>query len=124
MKKQSDFDDELRAEYDLQPLLKNAVWGKYAQQYVEDTKSGRKLLLNTPEEEAQINAGLASDPDTYALSDEEFALLRPVGHPVDDTTKERISIRLSRNISAYFQSTGQDWQTRINEVLSEYVAAQ
>ncbi len=88
------------------------------------TKSGRKLLLNTPEEEAQINAGIASDPDTYELSDEEFRQLRPVGHPVNDTTKERINIRLSRNITAYFRSTGQDWQTRINEVLSEYVAAQ
>ena len=37
MKKQSDLDDELRAEYDLQPLLKNAVRGKYAQQYAEGT---------------------------------------------------------------------------------------
>ncbi len=88
------------------------------------TKSGRKLLLNTPEEEVQINAGITSDPDTYELSDEEFARLRPVGHSADDDMmKERINIRLSRNITAYFRSTGQDWQTRINEVLSEYVAA-
>ncbi len=88
------------------------------------TKSGRKMLLNTPEEEAQINAGITSDPDTYELSDEEFQQLRPVGHPADDTVKERINIRLSRNITAYFRSTGQDWQTHINDVLSEYVAAQ
>ena len=37
MKKQADFDDELRSEYDLRPLLKNAVRGKYAQQYAEGT---------------------------------------------------------------------------------------
>ncbi len=37
MSLQSDLDDELRAEYDLQPLLKNAVRGKYAQQYAEGT---------------------------------------------------------------------------------------
>ncbi len=45
MKKQSDMDDELRAEYDLQPLLKNAVRGKYAQQYAE----GTNLVLLAPD---------------------------------------------------------------------------
>jgi len=45
MKKQSDLDDELRAEYDLQPLLKNAVRGKYAQQYAE----GTNLVLLAPD---------------------------------------------------------------------------
>jgi len=45
MKKQSDFDDELRTEYDLQPLLKNAVRGKYAQQYAE----GTNLVLLAPD---------------------------------------------------------------------------
>ena len=45
MKKQSDMDDELRAEYDLQPLLKNATRGKYAQQYAE----GTNLVLLAPD---------------------------------------------------------------------------
>ncbi len=88
------------------------------------TKSGRQLLLNTPEEEAQINAGITADSDTYELSDEEFKQLHPVGHLVDNTTKERVSIRLSRDITDYFRSIGTEWQAHINAVLSEYVAVQ
>ena len=39
-------------------------------------RDGRKILLNTPEEEARINAGIAADPDTHEVSDAEFALMR------------------------------------------------
>ncbi len=41
------------------------------------TKSGRLVELPTPEEEAQINAGIAADPDTYELSEEWFKTARP-----------------------------------------------
>lgn len=87
------------------------------------TKSGRKLLLNTPEEEAQINAGIAADPDTYELSDEEFTKLRPVGRPPAEVTKDKITIRLSREVTDYFRATGKGWQTTVNEILLEYVTA-
>ncbi len=45
------------------------------------SKTGRILELPTLKEEAKINAGIAADPDTYELSDEEFAQLRPMGKP-------------------------------------------
>ena len=45
MKKQSNLDDELRAEYDLQSLLKDAVRGKYVEQYAE----GTNLVLLEPD---------------------------------------------------------------------------
>ena len=45
MKKQSDMDDELRPEYDLSALLKDAVRGKYAQHYEE----GTNLVLLEPD---------------------------------------------------------------------------
>jgi hypothetical protein len=45
MKKQSDLDDELRPEYDLGVLLKDASRGKYAQQYAE----GTNLVLLEPD---------------------------------------------------------------------------
>ena len=35
-------------------------------------------IIPTPKEATAINAGIAADPDTYELSDEEFAQLRPV----------------------------------------------
>ncbi len=45
MKTQSDMDDELRPEYNLGSLLKDAAWGKYAQQYEE----GTNLVLLEPD---------------------------------------------------------------------------
>lgn len=45
MKKQSDMDDELRPEYDLGSLLKDAPRGKYAQQYA----AGTNLVLLEPD---------------------------------------------------------------------------
>ncbi|NKC13473.1 MAG: hypothetical protein GKR94_15155 [Gammaproteobacteria bacterium] len=38
-------------------------------------------------------------------------------------TKQSISIRLSPNVVNYFKATGKGWQTRINDVLSEYIAS-
>ncbi len=63
------------------------------------TKSGRILYLNTPEEEAAINAGIAADPDTYVLSDEEFKQLKPLklrGRPVGSGSKEQITLRIDK----------------------------
>lgn len=36
-----------------------------------------KYHVNTPEEEAAINAGIAADPDTYELTDAEMRQLKP-----------------------------------------------
>ena len=87
------------------------------------SKSGHVFELPADEEEITINAGIASDPDTYELSDEEFSKLRPVGRPIADVTKDRITIRLSPEVTEYFRATGKGWQTRMDKVLLEYVAA-
>jgi uncharacterized protein (DUF4415 family) len=81
------------------------------------TKSGRKVRLPSDEEEAAIAAGIAADPDTYELTDEELAQLRPKARE----TKERVTIRLSPEVTAFFRATGKGWQTRVDEVLKEYV---
>ncbi|MGB5733379.1 MAG: BrnA antitoxin family protein [Thiohalocapsa sp.] len=41
------------------------------------SKPGRILDLPSLGEEARIRTGIAADPDTYELSDEEIAQLRP-----------------------------------------------
>ena len=85
------------------------------------TKSGRILELPSDEEDAAINAGIAADPDTYELSDEEFKRLRPVGRPPAAETKTRITIRLSRGVVERFRATGRGWQTRMDKALSEWL---
>lgn len=60
------------------------------------------------------------------VSDEEFrdAVKKSrVGRPLSKHPKLLVSIRYDQSIIEYFKSTGKGWQTRINEVLSEYVAS-
>ena len=83
------------------------------------SKSGRIFDLPTDEEEDAIKAGIEADPDTYEVND--FSTLRKVGRPCSDNVKDRVNIRLSKEITAYFKATGKGWQTRLNDVLLEYV---
>ena len=45
------------------------------------TKSGRVVEMPTDEENALIEAGIASDVDTYELSAAEFSQLKHIGRP-------------------------------------------
>lgn len=85
------------------------------------TKSGRKVKLPTPEEEVAIQADIASDSDTYELSDDELKQLKCVGRPYAATTKEKITIRLSREVVESFRASGAGWQTRLDEALKEWL---
>lgn len=86
------------------------------------TKSGRWVEVPTPEEEAVINAGIAADPDTYELTDEEFARLKPMrGRPVSANPKIHTGLRLDAKVLAAFKAGGPGWQTRINEALKEWL---
>ena len=80
------------------------------------TKSGRKILLNTPEEEAQIAAGIAADPDTFVPSDTEFAAMKR-GRPLGSGTKTLVHIRLDTDMLDQYKATGAGWQTRMNQIL-------
>lgn len=88
------------------------------------SKSGRRIEIPTPEENAAINAGIAADPDTVELDDAFFAHARRVGRPVSPTPKVQRSIRFSPEVLAYFRATGKGWQTRIDVALKEWIATQ
>ena len=81
-------------------------------------------VIPTDAEDKKINKGIASDPDTYELSSEEFKQLKPVGRPFADVTKDRVTIRLSREVTEYFRNTGKGWQTRIDKILLDYMEGQ
>jgi uncharacterized protein (DUF4415 family) len=85
------------------------------------SKSGRVFDLPDQEETKRIQRGIAADPDTCTL--EEFKNMRPVARPKAEATKERVTIRLSPEVTAYFRATGKGWKTRLDEALKEYVDA-
>jgi uncharacterized protein (DUF4415 family) len=81
-------------------------------------------ITPTDVEEALIQAGIDSDPDAYSLTDAEWAAVKPnikIGRPKAEITKERITIRLSRDVLARFRATGQGWQTRVDSALRHYI---
>lgn len=43
------------------------------------------------------------------------------GRPKAEETKERVAIRLSREVVAAFRASGRGWQTRINSVLLDWL---
>jgi len=43
------------------------------------------------------------------------------GRPKAAVTKQRITIRLSREVTETFRATGEGWQTRMDEALRKYI---
>jgi uncharacterized protein (DUF4415 family) len=80
-------------------------------------------IVPTVEEDIRIRAGIAQDADTFEATEADFQKMRPVGRPRATVTKERITVRLSPEVTAYFRSLGTGWQTRMDEVLQDYVAS-
>jgi uncharacterized protein (DUF4415 family) len=80
-------------------------------------KLKKGTIIPTPEEDAQINAGIAADPDTYELSDEEFKLLRPHGEWRSEGTKVSVSLLLDTDVLHELEALGPDWETRVNDLL-------
>ncbi|PMS37901.1 uncharacterized protein (DUF4415 family) [Trinickia symbiotica] len=82
----------------------------------------RKLIRNTPEEDAAILRGIAEDPDTYIPSDEEFAQMKPRGgRPKLANPKVSVTIRYDADIIERFRASGEGWQTRMNDALHDWL---
>lgn len=87
------------------------------------------------EEEARIQAGIALDPDNPEWTAEDFRNAKPFAEVFPDLARSieedeavvvgdpRLNkvVALDRRVVEKFQSQGDDWQERINEVLRKAV---
>jgi uncharacterized protein (DUF4415 family) len=73
-----------------------------------------RVAATTQEE---VERQIASDPDDW-LTDANAVLIRGIPPmPV----KQRVNIRLDREVLDYFRASGRGYQTRINQVLKVFV---
>lgn len=95
----------------------------------------RSVRRISDEEEARIQAGIAADPDSPELTDEELANMRPAtevlppeffdaidkmrarGRPPVEKPKQLVTLRLDQDVIEKFQKTGKQWRARMNDAL-------
>jgi len=81
--------------------------------------------MPTAEEDRAITAAAKSDPDALPLTPKQLTSMVPMralrGRPRSENKKLLVSVRYSPEVVAYFKSTGQGWQSRIDGVLRKYV---
>ena len=88
------------------------------------TRSGRVLVLPTPEEDAAITAAAMSDPDALPFSDRDWETAKHVatrGRPLGSGNKMQVTLRLDIDVVEKLKADGAGWQTRANAVLRRAV---
>ena len=102
------------------------------------TRSGQVIIMPTPEEEAQINAGIAADPDNPEWTEEDFARALPAREffspevyaqlcakrkrgPKVKPLKVPTTIRFDADVLAALKASGKGWQTRVNKAMREWL---
>lgn len=84
------------------------------------SRSGREFDVPDAAEPRSIRAGIAADPVTCEISDEDLERLRPLG---SGRRKTPVCIDLSPEVIEYFKAAGDDWRGRIDALLRAYVAS-
>jgi len=81
--------------------------------------------MPTSQEDKAITAAAKADRDAQPLTLKQLKSMVPMralrGRPKSERTKQLVSVRYSREVLAYFKSTGEGWQSRMDRVLREYV---
>lgn len=84
------------------------------------------LAMPTVEEDRAITAAAKADPDAQPLTPRQLKAMVPLkalrGRPKSEHKKLLVSVRYSPEVLAYFKSTGEGWQSRMDGVLQQYVA--
>ena len=86
------------------------------------------IAMPTVAEDRVITSAARSDPDAQPLTPKQLKAMVPLrtlhGRPKSDSPKQLVSVRYSQEVLAYFKSTGEGWQSRMDGVLREYVTRQ
>jgi uncharacterized protein (DUF4415 family) len=84
------------------------------------------IVMPSVAEDKIITAAAKRDPNAQPLTSNQLKAMVPLktlrGRPKSEKTKQLLSIRYSREVVEYFKSTGDGWQSRMDEVLLKYVA--
>lgn len=84
------------------------------------------IRMPSPEEDGAIRAAAKADPDAQPLTTRQLDAMIPLaalrGRPTSENKKQLLSVRYSPEVIAYFKATGDGWQTRMDDVLKDYVA--
>lgn len=82
--------------------------------------------MPTAEEDKAITAAARGDPDAQPLTPKQLKVMVPIrvlrGRPKSENKKLLVSVRYSPEVVAYFKSTGEGWQSRMDGVLLKYVS--
>lgn len=83
------------------------------------------VVMPTVAEDKVITAAAKADPDAHPLTPTQLKAMVPLkslrGRPKSENKKLLVSVRYSPEVVAYFKSTGEGWQSRMNGVLQQYV---
>ena len=83
------------------------------------------VAMPTTAEDKAITAAAKTDPDAQPLTPKQLKAMVPMralrGRPKSENKKLLVSVRYSPEVVAYFKSTGEGWQSRMDGVLREYV---
>ena len=83
------------------------------------------VVMPTAAEDKTITAAAKADPDAQPLTPKQLHAMVPLklmrGRPKSENKKLLVSVRYSPEVVAYFKSTGEGWQSRMDGVLQQYV---
>ena len=83
------------------------------------------VVMPTAAEDKAITAAAKADPDAQPLTPKQLQAMVPLksvrGRPKSENKKLLVSVRYSPEVVAYFKSTGEGWQSRMDGVLQQYV---
>lgn len=86
------------------------------------------VLMPTVQEDKAITEAARNDPDALPLTPKQLRAMVPTrtlrGRPKSENKKLLVSVRYSPEVIAYFKSTGEGWQSRMDGVLCQYVTRQ